>query len=132
MFPDALAGRRIDRAQRAELLKTVDQLTAAARNTNAEFDAVRGLLRFPDRACLVSRYEEQLPLGIECGRLKIGAAVIVGKALVQSADVIKNDRTSTGIDFSGPVRTVDERLCNEQLSCLSVERVEERIPVCDH
>src|SRR5215472_15311433 len=110
MFPDALAGRRIDRAQRAELLKTVDQLTAAARNTNAEFCAVRRLLRFPDRARLMRRHEEQLPLGIECWRLEVGTAVIVRKTLVRGADVIQNDRTSVGIDFSGPVRTVDERL----------------------
>src|SRR5262245_48326881 len=78
------------------------------------------------------RYKEQLQVWIECWRLEIRAAVVIGQALLGSPNVVEHDGTSVRADFFGPVGPVDEWLRDQQFSRLTIERVEESVPVRDH
>ena len=76
-------------------------------------------------------HEEQPATRIERRRLEIRAAVIVWKALLRRAEIIEHDRPAGLVELPGPVR-VDERFTDEELAGLTVDCVEESVPIGHH
>src|SRR5713226_3818736 len=131
MFPFDLAGRRVDGPQGGKLVFPLDELPAPARYTYAQLDGRRGLQRLPHGARLVRRHKEQTAGWIERGRLEVGATVIVRHALFRAADVVQHNRPTIRADLPRPVR-IDERFADQEPARLTVNGVEEAVPIGDH
>src|SRR5439155_16365228 len=87
--------------------------------------------RLPHRAGLVRGHEKEASTRIERWRLEIRAAVIVRKTVLVGAEIIKDDRPARLVNLLGPVRA-DERLTDQELARLTVDGVEETVPIGHH
>ena len=74
---------------------------------------------------------KEAPAGIERRRLEVRAAVIVRKTVLRSAEIVEDDRPAGLVKLPRPVR-VDERFTDQELARLTVDCVEEAVPIGHH
>src|SRR5712692_7144246 len=128
MLPAHPASGRINRTQRAVLLRAVCKvLRATARNAVAQRNR-RRFGRYPRHAGFSRGHEKEPSNGIERRRHEISAATLIRQALLPSADIFEDDWPAVWADLPRPLRS-RKWLAKEQLATLAIENVEEAVAI---